>query len=263
MDDLSREVAARALIRWYAEMGVDEAVTNEPRDGFAPAEAPAPAATPSPITRIFTAAAAPPPADEAIRQAEIAASTCRTHDELAAAVAAFEGCGLKAGARTTVFSDGVAGADLLVIGEAPGRDEDACGKPFVGRAGQLLDKMLAAIDRSRGVNALISNVIYWRPPGNREPTLIEIAACKPFVLRLVEITKPKVVLLAGGVPTRALLNLPGIMRARGVWRELDTPNGDRYAAMPIYHPAFLLRQPEQKKYAWADLLAVERRLKDG
>jgi DNA polymerase len=261
--EVSEERAARALLRWYAEMGVDEAVAETPQDRFVQIDIavrpPAPAA---PVTRVFTAAAASLPADEAIRQAEIAAASCGTHAELAAAVAAFEGCGLKGGARTTVFCDGVPGADLLVIGEAPGRDEDACGKPFVGRAGQLLDKMLAAIGRSRSSNTLISNVIYWRPPGNREPTQIEIATCKPFVLKLLEITNPKAVVLAGGVPTRALLNLPGIMRARGTWREIEA-GGTRVPAMPIYHPAFLLRQPEQKKYAWADLLAVEKRLRDG
>ncbi|MBY0423248.1 MAG: uracil-DNA glycosylase, partial [Parvularculaceae bacterium] len=170
------------------------------------------------------------------------------------------GCPLKAGARTTVFADGVWGADLLVIGEAPGRDEDLAGRPFVGRAGQLLDRMLAAIGRRRAENALISNVVFWRPPGNRTPTQLEIAVCKPFVERLVELTKPKAVMLAGGVPTQALLLLPGITRARGQWRTLTTSSGYSVPALPIFHPAFLLRQPAQKRFAWADLLTLEHRL---
>lgn len=267
MSDPSGIAAARAILRWYAEMGVDECVGAEPANWYAPepaAAAPARALEPAaPATRIVAAPKAALSADEAIGLAEAAARGANSHDALGAAIAAFEHCGLKAGARNTVFADGVPGAELLVIGEAPGRDEDAAGKPFIGRAGQLLDKMLAAIGRTRTENALISNVIFWRPPGNREPTQLEIAVCRPFVLRLIEITRPKAIILAGGVPTRALLGLPGIMRARGVWREVELGDGARVAAMPVYHPAFLLRQPEHKRHAWADLLAVEKRLKDG
>ncbi|SNT67657.1 DNA polymerase [Amphiplicatus metriothermophilus] len=275
MNKTSPEDAARALLRWYAEMGVSEAVEASPADFFAWPDAPprssqldgalgthAPPARP-PTARAPIAPIAPssaPSADEAIAAAEAAARACDTFDALDAAVRAFEGCPLKAGARTTVFTDGTPGADLLVIGEAPGRDEDRLGKPFVGRAGQLLDRMLAAIGRARETNALISNVIFWRPPGNRTPTQLEVAACKPFVERLIEITAPKAVLLAGGVPTQALLQVTGIMRARGVWREIETASGARFAALPTFHPAFLLRQPAQKRLAWADLLALQRRL---
>src|SRR5690606_20658015 len=139
---------------------------------------------------------------------------------------------LKAGARNTVFSDGVPGARLLVIGEAPGRDEDALGKPFVGRAGQLLDKMLAAIGRSRATDTLISNVVYWRPPGNRAPTQAEIAACRPFVERLIELTQPAAIMLAGGVPTQAMIGASGIMRARGAWRDVTLASGAAFPALP-------------------------------
>ncbi len=269
--DSSERDAARALLRWYADMGVDEATANNPADYYswtrskaalAPAPSPMRAET---APRVFR----PDPnanaisADEAISAAEKAARACNSFEELEAAVAAFEGCPLKAGATKTVFADGVAGADLLVIGEAPGRDEDRIGKPFVGRAGQLLDRMLAAIDRSRETNVLISNVIYWRPPGNRTPTPMETATCRPFVDRLIELTKPKAIALAGGAPLQAMLGVTGIMRARGRWRELETPSGARFAALPMFHPAFLLRQPANKRLAWADLQALAARLREG
>lgn len=275
MNEVSRHEAARALLRWYAEMGVDEAVGAEPADWFAlaPKAAPSPAlqrpaerssskiepSEPRPAA-VFTAGTGPLPADEAIALAQRAASAAADFEALAKAVAAFEHCPLKAGARSTVFADGIPGADLLVIGEAPGRDEDLVGRPFVGRAGQLLDRMLAAIGRSRETNTLISNVIFWRPPGNRTPTQVEIAICKPFVERLIELTAPKAVLLAGGAPMGALLGITGIMRARGTWRDVETASGFRVPALPMFHPAFLLRQPAEKRLAWSDLLALEKKL---
>lgn len=256
--------ALRALLAWYADAGVAEACGEEPAGlyGWSAGRMPRAASTPVPASRPAVRVAAPrtAPIDEAIANAERTARAAADVEALAAAVAAFDGCALKAGARNTVFSDGVYGADLLVLGEAPGRDEDLAGKPFVGRAGQLLDRMLAAIDRSRERNVLISNVIYWRPPGNRTPTPLEIAVCKPFVERLVELTRPKAVLLAGGVPTGGLLQLPGITRARGQWRPLTTAAGFTVDALPIFHPAFLLRQPAQKRHAWADLLNLEQKL---
>ena len=267
--------AARALLRWYAEMGVDEAVAPSPADLYAwrQAAAPGPERVGAPTPRIEAVRAAePPPApmqdaqaistDEAIKAAEAAAAACDSFEALEAAVRAFDGCPLKAGAKNTVFTDGVPGADLLVIGEAPGRDEDIQGKPFVGRAGQLLDRMLAAIGRSRDSNVLISNVIFWRPPANRTPTALETAVCRPFVDRLIELTAPKAVLIAGGAPLQALLGVTGIMRARGVWRDIETAGGGRYPALPTYHPAFLLRQPAGKRLAWADLQSLDQRLKE-
>lgn len=269
-------------MRWYAEMGVDEAVAHAPADLYsweppspaarqpappqprAPA-APAPQAAPSgrPQTALFAPGDVAPTVDEAAAEAKAIAAACDSFEALEKAVMTFEGCPLKAGARNTVFTDGVPGADLLVIGEAPGRDEDRTGKPFVGRAGQLLDRMLAAIDRSREKDVLISNVIYWRPPGNRTPTQTETAVCRPFVDRLIELTAPKAVILAGGAPMQALLGITGIMRSRGVWREIETSGGARFPALPIFHPAFLLRQPGQKRLAWNDLLNLQAKLREG
>lgn len=265
--------SARAVLRWHVEMGVDEAVSDAPANWFArqpqdKAEASlakrSAIAAERPAAPVSSIAPAPPvAADEAMAAARRAARDCASLAELAKAIAAFEGCALKSGARSTVVYDGTEGAALLVIGEAPGREEDAAGKPFVGRAGQLLDRMLAAIGRSRSTNTLISNVVFWRPPGNRTPTQAEIAICLPFVLRLIAITRPKAVLLAGGAPLQALAGVSGIMRARGSWREVEVEDLDRpVAMMPMFHPAFLLRQPAHKRLAWRDLVALDARLRD-
>jgi len=271
--DADTAQAARALIRWYAESGVDEAVSPEPSDFFArpgagsansalkiatPVTGPRVARASALITPIIPAS--PISIDEAVAKARQLAAQCAAISDLASAVAAFDGCPLKLGARSTVFADGVQGASLLVIGEAPGKEEDQAGKPFVGRAGQLLDRMLEAIGRSRARDTLISNVIYWRPPGNRTPTQAEIAVCKPFVERLIELSAPKAIMLAGGVPTQALLGAAGIMRARGLWRDLELSSGARFPALPMFHPAFLLRQPAQKRLAWRDLQSLAARL---
>ncbi|WP_411817164.1 uracil-DNA glycosylase [Hyphococcus sp. DH-69] len=262
------EQAARALLRWYAEMGVDEAVAPQPADLYSwtaqeqtfarptrQSADRAPAPQPQPV-------APEPTVDEAIKTAEKIAAACGDFEALDAAVRSFDGCPLKTGAKNTVFTDGVVGAELLVIGEAPGREEDQTGKPFVGRAGQLLDRMLASIGRSRTENALISNVIFWRPPANRAPTPLETAVCRPFVDRLIEISAPKAILIAGGAPLQALLGVTGIMRARGIWREVETANGTAIPAIPTYHPAFLLRQPTGKRLAWADLQSLAEKLKE-
>ena len=277
--DLDQEQAVRALLHWYVEMGVDDAIGDMPgvlalqsepatqaasesrlRVRARPIETGAPEA---PQVHVAQDTSQTPPADEAIASAISLAAACDSYEALEETVKNFNDCPLKAGAKNTVFADGVPGAPLLVIGEAPGRDEDRMGKPFVGRAGQLLDKMLAAIDMSRSENVLISNVIYWRPPGNRTPTQIETAMCRPFVDRLIELTKPKAVLLAGGAPMQALLGITGIMRARGVWRDIVLPSGEAVPAMPIFHPAFLLRQPSNKRLAWQDLQSLKSRLMEG
>jgi DNA polymerase len=173
-------------------------------------------------------------------------------------VEAFEGCGLKAAARHTVFGDGVETAEILLIGEGPGREEDEQGKPFVGRSGQLLDRMLAAIGLSRHTNVFISNVVYWRPPGNRPATQGELAACLPFVDRLIGLMAPKMLILAGGVAAQTVLRRSeGVTKLRGRRLRLDI----KELTIPIntlvmLHPAYLLRQPQQKRLAWADLLAL-------
>lgn len=269
MQEGERASAAEALLRWYVDAGVDEAVAAAPVNHFERTtgkrepQSPRPATPrPQPAPIAIITPSAQPSADEAASLAAGMARECANFEELKAAVEAFTACPLKAGARNTCFADGIAGAALLVIGEAPGRDEDAIGKPFVGRAGQLLDKMLAAIGRSRGADTLISNVVYWRPPGNRAPTQSEIAICRPFVERLIELTAPTAVMLAGGVPTQALIGAAGIMRARGQWREIRLGSGVGVPALPVFHPAFLLRQPSQKRLAWADLQTLAARLRE-
>jgi len=201
---------------------------------------------------------APSTAEASARRIAAAANSLA---ELAAAVTAFEACALKRTATNTVFADGVAGAPLMVIGEAPGGDEDRLGRPFVGRSGQLLDRMLAAIGYDRRRNAYITNVLFWRPPGNRKPTPDEVAACLPFVWRHIALAAPKVVLLCGGTATSALLGrAEGIMRLRGRWLELAVAGGTPVPTLATYHPSFLLRAPARKGEAWRDLLALQSKL---
>jgi DNA polymerase len=180
---------------------------------------------------------------------------------LAALVAGFDGCPLKRTATNTVFIDGNPAAPVVIIGEAPGADEDRIGRPFVGRAGQLLDRMLAAIGLDRS-GVLITNVIYWRPPGNRTPTSAEIASCLPFVFRLIALVRPKVLVLSGGTAAGALLAQgQGITRLRGRWFDLAVPGLDQpIPTLPMFHPSFLLRTPERKREAWRDLLSLRARL---
>ena len=184
------------------------------------------------------------------------AAAATTLAELQAALEAFDGCPLKRTATNTVFGDGVASGRVLLIGEAPGRDEDRAGKPFVGRAGQLLDKMLASIGLDRNTNAYITNVINWRPPDNRDPTPEEAAACLPFLRRHIELADPQVIILLGAVAARHVVGISdGIMKLRGRWLEYRV--GERIVPlMPTLHPDYLLRQPAHKKLAWRDLQAV-------
>jgi DNA polymerase len=176
-------------------------------------------------------------------------------------VAGFDGCSLKRTATNTVFADGNPAGPVMIIGEGPGADEDRIGRPFVGRAGQLLDRMLAAIGLDRS-SVMITNVVYWRPPGNRTPTATEIASCLPFVLRHIALVKPKVLVLCGGTAAGALLPQgQGITRLRGRWFDLAVPGLDRpVPTLPMFHPSFLLRAPERKREAWRDLLSLRARL---
>jgi uracil-DNA glycosylase len=257
---IDRRAAALALLRWQVEMGADEAIAVTPPDRLAAAPPPEPA--PTPTTRVAPPAAFAEPLGEAALSARALAAAATTVDELAARIAAFDGCSLKLTATNTVFADGNPEAPVMIIGEAPGAEEDRSGRPFVGRAGQLLDRMLAAIglDRSK---VLITNVIYWRPPGNRTPSPTEIAACLPFVLRHVALVGPRVLVLAGGTAAGALLpqGSQGITRLRGRWFDLAIPGLDRpVPTLPMFHPSFLLRAPERKREAWRDLLALRARL---
>ena len=190
---------------------------------------------------------------------EIAAAS-GTLAELRAALEAFDGCPLKATAMNFVFADGKPGASLMLVGEAPGAEEDRQGLPFVGPAGRLLDKMLEAIGIERK-EAYISNILPWRPPGNRNPADSEIAACLPFVERHIELAAPRILVLVGGISAKSLLrSRDGIMRLRGRWLKYRPPEGEPMTARALLHPAYLLRQPAQKRVTWRDLLEIRERL---
>jgi DNA polymerase len=212
----------------------------------------APAAAPS----------APPPPDAAAMEARAAARSAKTLDELREILQNFEGCALKATATRLVFADGTPGARLMFIGEAPGRDEDIEGLPFVGRSGKLLDRMLAAIGLDR-TQVYIANIVPWRPPGNRTPTPQESQICLPFIQRQIEIADPDVLVCLGGPSAQTLLGLKeGITKTRGRWFTFNTGTRE-IRAMPTFHPAFLLRSPLQKRFAWRDFLAISKALANG
>ena len=248
-----------ALLEWQIELGVTEAIADQPLNRY---EVPATLDKPKAVV----AAAAqpmpePPTPADAVDQARRAAQGASTLDALRAAMAAFDQCDLKKGARNLVFSDGIPGARVMLIGEAPGRDEDIEGRPFVGRAGQLLDRMLAAIDMGRDradAPVYITNVLPWRPPQNRDPKPDEIAMMKPFLMRHIELAAPEVLVLVGNWSCQALLGKRGITRLRGEWTDVAGR-----PALPIFHPAYLLRSPEFKREAWADLLSLKARLRNG
>ncbi|HZK90936.1 MAG TPA: uracil-DNA glycosylase [Stellaceae bacterium] len=268
---------ALALLQWQIEMGADEAIGPAALDRLAPglpaAAEPAPnVARPMPPPRPSFAAAASataPPraltesAAEPAQSARALAAQATTTDALAALIAGFDACPLKRTATNTVFADGNPAAPVMIIGEAPGADEDRIGTPFVGRAGQLLDRMLAAIGLDR-TGVQITNVIYWRPPGNRKPTTQEIASCLPFVFRHIVLSRPLVLVLAGGTAASSLLDVSeGITRLRGRWFDLAIPGLDApLPALPMFHPAYLLRTPERKREAWRDLLALKMKLEE-
>jgi len=275
------------LLAFYASAGVDEALEDTPVNRFAeaaprPAErAAAPAAPPretkaaeqstasprldasqvpdAPARSVPATATVPDEAQAALaRQMAASASTL---DALRQHMASFDGCNLKFTAKNLVFADGNPQASLMLVGEAPGRDEDIEGLPFVGRSGRLLDRMLAAIGLDR-TSAYIANVIPWRPPGNRTPTPHETEICRPFIERQIELVNPKVLVNLGGPSAKTLLNTSeGILRLRGNWRVHTTASGIAIPAMPTLHPAYLLRTPAHKKLAWRDFLEVKAKLR--
>ena len=277
-DETSRTRVGR-ILAWYEAMGVDAALQETPvdwlvrgdrapGDGFAlasartraePQQAPAaraPAAPTARPPRQFPGK--PPAAAEADARGTVAGTNSLADVE--AALKRFEGCGLKATAKNLCFYRGAERARLMIVGEAPGRDEDLAGKPFVGRAGMLLDKMLAAIGLSEQ-EVHITNIVYWRPPGNRTPTPQEALACRPFLERQAALVAPDVVLALGGAAAKQLFDVAdGIMRIRGKWRQIEL-GGHRARAMATLHPAYLLRTPAAKNMAWRDLLAVKAALK--
>jgi DNA polymerase len=261
------ELSGFGALRWLVDAGADDAIGEQPVDRFQPAPAmpsprkaePIASSTPG-ITRVTPPAPSrqpiPPASDDPIGLATAAAAACRTLEELKTAVESFEGCALKRHATKTVFADGTPAHRILLIGEAPGKDEDAAGLPFVGRAGKLLDKMLAAIALDRRTNVYITNVLNWRPPGNRDPAPEEAAACLPFLRRHIELAEPEIIVLLGAVAARHVLGRSdGIMRLRGNWLEYFA-SGRMVPVMPTLHPAYLLRRPIDKKLAWRDLQAI-------
>jgi DNA polymerase len=252
------------LLAFYLEAGVDCAMGDAPVNRLAEPEAtpsPVPREAPAkPITRpapaVLSGLAEPPPApDAAIASARELARTAPTLDVLRELLEKFDGCALKSTASRLVFADGNPKARLMFVGEAPGRDEDIEGLPFVGRSGKLLDRMIAAIglDRSK---VYIANVIPWRPPGNRTPTPQETQICLPFIQRQIELVDPDVLVTLGNPSTQTLLGTrEGIMRTRGKWFDYDT--GTRVIrALPTFHPAYLLRSPSYKRMSWQDLRAI-------
>jgi len=248
---------AKAVLEWQVELGATEAILDAPIDRF---ELPKSQARPSPGAAAAAAPVPRAPEIDAVEVARAAAQGAGSLTELEAAMAAYDHCELKRGARNLVFSDGHAAARVMIIGEAPGRDEDRIGKPFVGRAGQLLDRMLAAIGLDRTAEAreqavYITNVLPWRPPQNRDPEATEIAMMLPFVQRHVDLVDPDFVVLMGNISCQAGLGQRGILKLRGTWAEAyGRP------ALPMTHPAYLLRQPQAKREAWADLLSLKARL---
>ncbi len=257
-----------AILDWYRANGVDLAVGEAPVDQFEahrqarlPNRPKAPPAPPPPAP----SAAGPvspgpgPSAEGDPREATELAQSAETLDQLRDILERFEGSPLKLRATQLVFADGNPEADIMLIGEAPGRDEDLQGKPFVGRSGQLLDRMLGAIglDRSK---VYIANTVPWRPPGNRTPAPAEIAVCLPFLYRQIELVDPSIVVTLGAPATQTLFGEPvSITRIRGQWRELEL-GGKKRRALPTLHPAFLLRQPAQKQLAWRDMLSLKKAL---
>ena len=265
------------ILRWYAEMGIDAVVDATPHDRFAEhraaislreTRAPPSSQTPARPTlarptvasipgasSLFPDAAAASAAEAAQSARELAASA-QTLEDLRAALESFDSCALRATATRLVFADGNPAADIMAVGEAPGADEDRSGVPFVGRSGQLFDRMLKAIGLDR-TQVYIANVIPWRPPGNRTPTPQEIAVCQPFITRQIELVGPRYLLCLGGSAAQTLLGTKdGILRARGRWSDYVLPTHTA-RAMPMLHPAYLLRQPAHKKLAWRDLLALK------
>jgi DNA polymerase len=271
-----RDRAARELLAFYLEAGVDAVLCETPIDRLAdmagapvePPEAPVQdawsasreiAGARAPAIRVDAIGSRPPPPpppDAAAMAAREAARSAATLEELRAILDRFEGCTLRATATQLVFADGTAGARVMFVGEAPGRDEDIAGLPFVGRSGHLLDRMMGAIGLDR-TSAYIANIVPWRPPGNRTPTPQESAICLPFLLRQIELANPDVLVCLGGPSAQTLLAIKdGILKSRGRWFSFHTGTRE-IRAIATLHPAYLLRQPLQKRLAWRDFLAIK------
>ena len=282
----SPDPSPRELLDFYLEAGADALMGEEPVDRFADDQGAAATSSPmssSPMTSaaearptpanaasltrpraeagnpMYSAPAAPQAPDEAAIAARSAAKSAQTLEELRAILEKFDGCALKATATRLVFADGNPKARVMLVGEAPGRDEDIEGLPFVGRSGHLLDLMLKAIGLDR-TSVYIANIVPWRPPGNRDPSPHESAICLPFIQRQIELVDPDILVCLGKPSMQTLLKvLQPITKARGRWVSYDTGKRE-IRAMPTFHPAFLLRSPLQKRFAWRDMLALKKAL---
>jgi len=286
----------KGLLGWYLAAGVDETIGTTPVNRLhapppvSPAAAapasermgrlwpapsgPAPAASPqrplantgegpsaAPAILASTPTPLPPASAEAVQSAYHAARTVMTLEQLKETIAAFDGCALRRTATNLVFADGNPGARIVLIGEAPGADEDRQGVPFVGQSGRLLDRMLGSIGLDR-TEVLISNTVFWRPPGNRTPTTIEAAVCRPFVERLIELVRPRIIVALGGAAAKSLLGrAESVGRLRGQWLPFSTPKLEKPIESTVtFHPAYLLRTPSAKREAWQDLLKIKAKL---
>lgn len=264
--DMINPNSALEVLRWHVDMGVDETIGETPIDRFSLVEAKPQA---SPIISqnqnrppgTTTGVSPQPASDEMVQSAKDIAGQAPDIESLRAALEAFDGCGLKKTATNLVFVDGHPSARVMLVGEAPGAQEDRQGLPFVGPSGDLLNKMLASIQVDRE-SVLISNTVFWRPPGNRTPTTQEAAICLPFMERLIELVAPDILVTLGGPASKALLGeTQGVGRLRGRWFSYKTPNMEKPVdATAMFHPAYLLRTPAQKRAAWQDLLMIKEKL---
>lgn len=263
----------QALLDFHVEAGVDLALDETPHNRFAEPKAertPAKAQPQTSSAKTAPAPSAPPPRalpkaaasapEEVASMAREQARHAQSLEELEAILAGFDGCALKFSAKNLAFADGNPEGRVMLVGEAPGADEDRIGKPFMGRSGQLLDRMLATIGLDR-TQVYVANIVPWRPPGNRTPTPQEVAICKPFIARQIELASPEFVLCLGGPAAQNLLGIKdGILRTRGRWFTYKTEDGREIRALPTLHPAYLLRQPLQKRLGWRDFQALRRAL---
>lgn len=262
ISDPQKQRATHSLMQWWLDAGVHDCMGDDTVDRLAP--------PPKPVATTPTVVPAPAPQQkklatnniaDAVTEAEKLANAATTFDELKIAIEGFNGCPLRTPQTNTVIWRGNPNANFLIIGEGPGAEEDKQGLPFVGKSGQLLDKILAATKISTE-EVLITNTVYWRPPGNRKPNASEMAICQPFVRRVITLMKPKAIMLAGGAAASSVLGIEkGILSVRGQWHHWEDKTADlRIPILPTLHPAFLLRQPLMKKKAWADMLAISEKL---
>ncbi|HZH45587.1 MAG TPA: uracil-DNA glycosylase [Roseococcus sp.] len=256
---MEMDAALLAALQWQIAMGADEAIEPQP---IARAPAPAAVAAPPPAPRRATSAATLVPGQAS--EAETLAAGADSLEALLEAMRRFSGSPLRDTATNLVFADGLPGAPVMIVGEAPGADEDRLGKPFVGVSGQLMDRMMASIGLTRARDLYVTNILPYRPPGNRTPSDGEVSQFLPFVRRHIALAQPRILVLCGGVSAKGLLQTrEGITRLRGKWQKVQISASEVIPGLPTLHPAYLLRNPVAKREAWADLLLLRQHLHDG